>query len=177
MIELDTIGDELGTIDRDEVCCTVDCVDMNYSKIPGAVFTNTWTDHPHASVFVGAVTDLVKPTDESAWIYVPSVLERKEGYDSRNFKPSHPFKVGIGVDEHAVIACPSVPPEWTCTDMFTSHATNAAGIAWGIEHCGSRIKDTKLAFMLRAASSWDVFGFAGIIGVELRKQKVSDEAS
>jgi len=45
-----------------------------------------------------------------------------------------------------------------------------------MEHCGSRIKDMKFAFMSRAATSWDVLRVAGIIGEELRKKKVSDKA-
>ena len=93
MVKLDMTRDELRTIVRDEVRCTVDCVYMNYSKVPGVVFINAWTDNPHAGFFIRTVTDLVKPVDESTWIYVSSVSKRKEAYDSCDFKPLHPFKV------------------------------------------------------------------------------------
>jgi hypothetical protein len=61
-------------------------------------------------------------------------------------------------------------------DMFMSHAPNATQITGSIKCCGSRVKDLKLAFMWRQASSWDIFRVAGIIRVELKEQKVSNEA-
>jgi hypothetical protein len=61
--------------------------------------------------------------------------------------------------------------------MLTSHAANATQITGSIKRCGSRVEDLKLAFMSRQAGSWDIFGVAGIIWVELREQEVPNEAS
>jgi hypothetical protein len=150
---------------------------MNNSKVPGTILVETGTDHPHASVFVSTIINLLKPMDESAWIYFPVVLERKEAYDSRNFESSHALSVRISVDEHTVIARVLVSPEWTCTDMFPSHATSTTQIAGSKEGCGSRIEDLELAFMPRQATSWDICRIAGIILVKLSEQKVLNEAS
>jgi hypothetical protein len=62
-------------------------------------------------------------------------------------------------------------------DLFLSHATDAAGIAWGIKSRSSRIKDIKSTIVLRAASSRDIFGVVRIIRKELQKQKIMDKTS
>ena len=59
MIKLDMTRDELRTIVRDEVRCTVDCVYMNYSKVPGVVFINAWTDNPHAVTLPSRGDDVI----------------------------------------------------------------------------------------------------------------------
>jgi hypothetical protein len=150
---------------------------MNHSKVPRTILMETGTDHPHASVFVSTIVDLLKPLNESAWIYFPVVIERKEAYNSCNFESSHALSVRISIDEHTVVAWVLISPEWTCTDMFLSHATSTTQIAGSKESCGSGIEDLELAFMPRQATSWDICGITGIISAELSEQEVSNEAS
>ncbi|KAG2058712.1 hypothetical protein BDR06DRAFT_968239 [Suillus hirtellus] len=62
-------------------------------------------------------------------------------------------------------------------DLFSLHATNAAGITWHIKSHSSRIKDMKSTIIPRTASSRDIFRVVRIIAKELQKQKMMDKAS
>jgi hypothetical protein len=177
MVELEGMRYEVGTIDRYKVCCAINCVNVNDTEVWGAILENTWLNDPHASVFIGTVTDLVEPLDKNTGIYFPPEFERKETLDPRNVEPSHPFEVRISVDEYTIITGIDISPEWTSTDLLTSHATNTTRITWRIECRGSRIKDLELAFMSRALSSGNIFRVARIIREQLSEQEVSDEAS
>jgi hypothetical protein len=177
MVELEGMRDVLRTVDRYQVCCTKYRVNMNNSKVLGTILMKTWTDHPHASVFINTVTNLVKPLDESAQIPFPVVDEREEAYDSRNFKSLHALSIQIGVNEHTVITRVLVPPEWTCMDMFPSHATDATWITGSKESSRSRIEDLEFAFIPRVATSWYIFRITVITLVALREHKISNEVS
>jgi hypothetical protein len=174
---LDVVSNEVGTIDRDQVGCAVNCVNMDDSEVWGAIVMNSWMYYPHASILIHTVANLVEPLNKGTWICDPIKLERKKTFDSCDFKPSHPFKVWIDIDKHTIITGSNIPPEWTSSYLFMSHAANATGITWGIESRSCRIKDTKPAIMPRTASSGDILGAAGIVRVELREQKVTDKVS
>lgn len=177
MVELEGMGDELGTIDRYKMCCAIDCVNMNDTEVRGAILKNTWLDHPHASVFIGTVANLVEPLDENTGINLPIEFERKKTLDPHNIETLHPFEVRIGGDENAIITGIHVSLEWTGMNLLMSHATHTAWITRGVEGRGGRIKDLELAFMSRATSSGDIFGVTGIIREELGEQEVPDKLS
>lgn len=138
---------------------------------------NTWTDYPHASVLISMVINLVKPLNKGTRICDPIIFERKEAFNSGNFEPFNTFKVRVGVDEDAIVMCICIPPEWTCTDLFMSHAPDPAGITGGIERRCRRIEDVNTPIMSRAAGSWDILRVAGVIREELREKEVTDQAS
>lgn len=75
MVEIDRFRNELGAVHRDQVCCAVDCVNVDDSKVLGAIFTNAQLHHPHASNFICTVTNFVEPLDESTRTLGPVVVK------------------------------------------------------------------------------------------------------
>ena len=68
MVRLDITGDGIGTIYGDQVGATMDGIDMNNHEVMCMVGQVTGTDHPHSSVLIWGITNLIKPLNDSALI-------------------------------------------------------------------------------------------------------------
>ena len=75
---LDIWGDEELAIKRDQVCHTVNCINMDNLDVGLVLMVEAWVHHPHAGILVRLIPDTSEPTNDSTWIVLPLEVEGKE---------------------------------------------------------------------------------------------------
>lgn len=126
---------------RQEMDGSIDRIEMNNSKTWITIIICVRFDHPESCVLIRFGAHMRIGLNQCTRIFFVLMLKRKEKEDTCNLKPTNAFRVnwnlGIWVDQNRIVTCFAFPPWWSCSDMFTPHATNAADITRGVKCCDS----------------------------------------
>ena len=96
--------------------------------------------------------------------------ERKKTQDASDIHPPEAWELRIGDDKDTVMSGTFISPVWTGPDVFTTHASCATQVAWGIKGGGCRVENGNLIGVKRACVAWTI-----IVGMDFGMEEGTDE--
>ena len=143
-----TINESCSTVCRHEMCSPINGINMDNCKKTGTVALNVGLNHPHSSIFVTFVANERVPLDESTWVYGILVDKGKKKENSTDVQSVKRIILWAVANEGTVVTWGTIPPRRCCTNLFTPHAPNAAGIARCTKCSWRRIKYSNFSVIL-----------------------------
>lgn len=144
------------TIDRNEMCCPVDAVNMDDAYSALMLLIKLWAHQPHPSVFIWLVPNTIEPVYNGAWVIGASEVEREEGEDPHDLQAAHRVCFWVHIHECTVIPWTFISPERCGANDLLSHAMDATSITGRIEQCACRVNHLDLAIVVGIVVLWNV---------------------
>ena len=130
-------GDKMRTIDGDEVCSTINDIDVDYGNVPLIMCIEAWPCSPHPGIGVCLIRT------EKLMYYSTQIVPTVhcKGKNPHYIQTSHSWNIWIDGNKCTIISGMFLHPRQACANELVVHAIDATDVTGHIETGCGRIKN------------------------------------